>query len=350
MSEMEIWKPSAALSPERMSFLLNMAKVLAKASVVPATLKHRDGNPNKELLPVEEIEANVFLVCELADRWQISPIALLGSVAIIRGKLAVEGKVIGGILELNAGIALEFEYSGTGPNRKIIASGEKTPGKRVSVEGTVSQWSTDGPGSPWRNPLDHDRQLAYRAMREWARIHKPSILLGVLTIDEARGIELETAAQNAKEIELVERYKPKEVAAPGFNPKALMQEVNEVFSTATTEFVGEMVSYQPPEQTTAPAEASATTGASGYHPEPDRLPAGILVGFSEALFRVSGADRLDTMVKEYWKKQGGWPATEIDKKISGSIVSLHKKRFDGTMSIDQIRDEVAKITETADAV
>ena len=62
-------------------------------------------------------------------------------------------------------------------------AGEKEP---RTVRGTVSQWQTAGNGSPWANPQDHDRQLAYRGAREWARRHAPGVVLGVITDDEAK--------------------------------------------------------------------------------------------------------------------------------------------------------------------
>tara|TARA_B110000495_G_scaffold203492_1_gene227471 strand:- start:10405 stop:11379 length:975 start_codon:yes stop_codon:yes gene_type:complete len=153
---------------------LRIAGIMAGSSLVPETLKGDN---------FDETQANCFRVVEQSARWTLSPFAVLDCASLVHGKLMWEGKLIAAVLEATAGITLEYEYSGSGQQRRIVVYGEVN-GKRVSVEGTVADWKTTGKNSPWDKEANHDQQLSYRGSRQWARRYKPAVILGVYAPDE----------------------------------------------------------------------------------------------------------------------------------------------------------------------
>lgn len=197
--EMEIYKPSHALSPERISFLWGLAEKIGSSSLVPKTLKTKGSGNNEEALPPEQVLANVFFVVEQADRWNISPFALMPCASVVHGRLGFEGKVIDAVLEGVYGIKLKYDWSGDGENMKIVVSGADRHGVIETIEGSVQEWKTTGNGSPWR-PATYKKMLAYRGAREWARVHKSVAMLGIVSDDELHEAEMERRAQQAEDV------------------------------------------------------------------------------------------------------------------------------------------------------
>lgn len=167
--------------------LYRIAEAMAQSSLVPKTLTEDKDGP----YPLEKVAANCFLVVEQAQRWGLSPFACLGCASVVHGRLMWEGKLVSAVIEAKLGVRLSYAYSGKGDARSVVVSGtlpdESEP---RTVEGTVGNWKTTGAGSPWGSSANHDRQLAYRGAREWARRHAPAVLLGVYTDDEAAEIPM----------------------------------------------------------------------------------------------------------------------------------------------------------------
>lgn len=156
--------------------LYRVAGALAKSSLVPKTLQGTNE---------EQTAANCLRVVEQSARWQLSPFAVCDCASVVHGRLMWEGKLVAAVIEAQLGIRLSYTYSGSGEARKVVVSGKFSDEAEPRViEGTVGQWKTRGNGSPWENPDNHERQLAYRGAREWARRHAPAVMLGVYTPDE----------------------------------------------------------------------------------------------------------------------------------------------------------------------
>ena len=178
--------------------LFRLANVMADTGVVPDSLRTEGAKNNKKELPRERVVANCFLVAEQAHRWECSPFKLLGEAAIVYGKLGWEGKTINALIQKFAGVYLKFEYNNkSGDDLGVTVSGT-LPGEdepRI-VPGTVKSWKTVGDGSPWKmsDDIALKRQLSYRGAREWMRIHLPSIMFGVLAIDEIRDFSKKESA------------------------------------------------------------------------------------------------------------------------------------------------------------
>lgn len=184
--------PIPVLDTGRFEQMQRVAAVMAASSLVPEALSHEGTKNDRQRLPQNVIVANCFLVVNQAVRWGMDPFAVAQCVSVVHGKLVYEGKLIAAVLDARFGIELNCEFEGQGENMKVTVYGVKNEtgeiildgkGNMKTVEGTVAQWKTTSSGSPW-NPATYQRQLRYRGAREWARAHKPAILLGVYGDDE----------------------------------------------------------------------------------------------------------------------------------------------------------------------
>lgn len=200
----EVIDPIPILDSGRFDGMQRVASLMARSTLTPNCLRmsamvDEDGEPVRDdrnrpimqSLPYENILANCFLVVNQSVRWGLDPFAVAQCVSVVGGKLCYEGKLVAGVLDAKLGIELSYAYNDkTGDALGVIVSGRL--GKRgevKTVEGTVGDWKTVRKGSPWAYPGNHRRMLAYRGAREWARIHKPSIMLGVYTDDEMESLE-----------------------------------------------------------------------------------------------------------------------------------------------------------------
>lgn len=162
--------------------LHRFAQAMADSSLVPESLCI---DKDKKPLPPARVVANCMLVADLAYRWEMSPFAVGQCVAIVHGKVCVEGKLVHAVLEAKLGVRLGYKFNeAQGRDLGIVVSGT-LPGESEprTIEGAVAQWHTGDKG-PWGLAANWKRQLRYRGAREWARAHAPGVLLGVYTPDE----------------------------------------------------------------------------------------------------------------------------------------------------------------------
>jgi RecT family protein len=167
--------------------MMRGAEMLAHSTWLPDSLTMtKDAQDKPVRLPEAAIRSNCFLVVDLARRWNASPIAVAQCIALVHGKICVEGKLVHAMLEAQLGTRLRYTFDDKpGEALGVVVSGT-LPGESEprTVEGTVAQWRTSGKGSPWMVAANWKRQLRYRGAREWARAHAPAVLLGIYTPDE----------------------------------------------------------------------------------------------------------------------------------------------------------------------
>ena len=163
--------------------LMDFARIMARSSTIPETLRSVKIDGKITPLPPEVVEANCFRIAEQAYRWEMSPFAVVDHASLVHGRLMWEGKLVNALLQTN-GIYLTYAYSGSGDDMAVTVAGKhpKT-GEKLSVSGSVRAWKTSGANSSW-TPPNYPRQLAYRGSREWARMHSPAIMLGIVADDE----------------------------------------------------------------------------------------------------------------------------------------------------------------------
>ncbi|MBB1060383.1 recombinase RecT [Marilutibacter spongiae] len=158
-----------ALVPNSIADALQLADVMAKASLIPA---HLQGKPGDCLLIVMQ-----------AQRWGMDAASVAQATSVVHGKLCYEGKLVAAALYAMGAVEgrLKYEFSGTGDNRAVKVTGRpRGAGVDQTVEGTVANWKTGN--EQWKKQPDD--MLVYRGTRQWARRYAPEALLGVYTPDE----------------------------------------------------------------------------------------------------------------------------------------------------------------------
>lgn len=191
--------PIPVLDTARFEHMQRIANVMAHSNLVPDALcKTKDGDRMVALEP-EEIISNCFLVVNQAVRWGMDPFAVAQCVSVVHNKLCYEGKLISAIIDAKLGIRLKFEWDekpGDSLGITVIGKFDDEDEPRT-VKGTVADWKTTGAGSPW-TPKQSRKMLAYRGAREWARLHCPSLMLGVYSDDELENLSHEVRGNNAR--------------------------------------------------------------------------------------------------------------------------------------------------------
>lgn len=357
----EISSSGGVLDEERFNKIHRFATVLAQSSMVPDSLcKAKDKDQNKEVeLPFERVVANCFLVVEAAERWQVSPFTCLASASVVHGKLCWEGKFIAALLDAKLGIELDYQYAGSGESMSIRVSGVR-PGRTEPdyVDGSVKQWKPTK--NPWL-PDDYKKRLAYRGAREWARVHKPALILGVYSPDEMSEVEHDVRAARAKDVTgLAEKYRPKEAqGAPGFNASevqkqltdarqvpmeilkdkepvlAQSQEVSAPKERATPQ---ERATDEPKDERAKPTWGLAADGihfmvhTAGIEPRSEGLK---LTTVFEFLSRATAAKTKEALDEAF--KASAERAPEGDRPILIAVRSIHSWRLSGILDQEDVR-------------
>lgn len=192
----------AVFDTARFEHMQRIAVLMARTSMIPDCLKMSGDEP----LDDATVVANCFMVVNQADRWRMDPFAVAQCCSVVHGRLMYEGKLVAAVLEANLGVRLKYTFDNK-PEKQlgVIVSGT-IPGEYEArmIGGSVERWHR-GPKSPWANPLDWQRQLRYMGAREWARAHAPSLMLGVVSQEEAEAFTSQHAMMDVT---------PARVAAP----------------------------------------------------------------------------------------------------------------------------------------
>ncbi len=379
--EPDVYRPSAAINPERLEYLWSLAERIGSSSLVPESLRTEGNSNNKTALTREQVIANVFAVCEQADRWNQSPFALLQCAAIVHGKLGFEGKVISAVLEANFGIVLHHYYTGDPRSEAYhlylsdrplpedvvsqLKPGIRVPGYKI-MDGSVSAWKTSGNGSPWK-PDTYAKMLVYRGSREWARIYKPAAVMGVLADDELLEVRMERDAQRARDISpsLATRFGGP--TSDGFSADNVTKQLQhtstsmpmdriETCKAETPDAVSGEIIDPPAKQTRRPSSNSSSQSSQGGDekssggastPSP-RASAGIFEEFSSALLRFAGtgngrdADitKAGNATDAFWNDKGGKPAAPADATLCRNIIGVHLRRMANEINAEATKAEV----------
>lgn len=229
-------KTPGVYDPQVFQQLMAIADAMAQTSLIPETLtKDKNG-----MFPLEKVRANCFLVAEQSHRWGMSPFAVAQAASVVYGRLMWEGKLVAAVIEQNAGIRLNYEYSGQGDSRTVVVTGQfPDEDKPRTVQGSVSDWKTD----QWKKS-DYDQRLAYRGAREWARRHCPGVMLGVITSDEA------------------DDYEMRDVTPPARNKGVARTEMHDPYAGLPAPTDARGTTPAPSEPTPKPTQTATTTAAA----------------------------------------------------------------------------------------
>lgn len=176
------------LDTGRFEQMCRVAKLMASSNLIPETLcatyEGTGANRVTKWLSIETVTANCFLIVNQAVGWGMDPFAVAQCASVVHGKVCYEGKLIAAVIEQKLGVRLEFEWDNKPGDALGITVRGELDGKVREIKGTVAEWKTSGNNSPWSKPAQARMQLAYRGSRDWARLHAPSVMLGVYSSDE----------------------------------------------------------------------------------------------------------------------------------------------------------------------
>lgn len=176
---------AVAIIPQTMSECNTLGKLMATAQVMIP--QHLQGRP-----------ADCTAVAMQAAAWGMNPYTVAQKTHIVSGKLGYEAQLVNSVISSSTAIQGRFKYEVVGDWSKIakknwLPAEENGLGVRVGAVLHGEEEVTWGDvvylapvairNSPlWKtNPL---QQLKYLALKYWARIYTPDVIMGVYTRDE----------------------------------------------------------------------------------------------------------------------------------------------------------------------
>ena len=161
--------------------------------------------------------SDCFAICLKAATWRMDPYTVAEKTHLVNGKLGYEAQLVAAVLQSSNAIEGDFvfEYGGPWEELERKYSGNNFPPELenecfVKVGATPKgqkeiKWSMPLYLSSVKirnSPLWKSRptqQIAYLAQKQWARLHKPSVMLGVYTPDELQEMPAERDITPPKE-------------------------------------------------------------------------------------------------------------------------------------------------------
>lgn len=169
-----------------------------------------------------------------AAQWQMNPFAVAQKTHLINGVLGYEAQLVNAVISRSGVLASRFDYEWYGPWEKVVGKfhirkGDKgeyrVPGWTLADEagiGIIIRATLKGEDQPRELDLllaqartrnstlwadDPRQQLAYLAVKRWARLFCPDVILGVYTPDELddRREEREVTLPQGEEMRLINR-------------------------------------------------------------------------------------------------------------------------------------------------
>lgn len=189
----------AVFSPQSLAAIQTFSQVMASGmATVP---EHLRGNTS-----------DCMAITMQAMQWQMNPYAVAQKTFVVNGVLGYEAQLVNAVISTRGPLTGRIEYEWFGPWEKIIGKFEirkndkgkeyRIPGWRLADENGIGirvQATLRGESKPrvlefllaqarTRNSTlwadDPRQQLAYLALKRWARLYCPEVILGVYTGDE----------------------------------------------------------------------------------------------------------------------------------------------------------------------
>ncbi|HAK3331958.1 TPA: recombinase RecT [Salmonella enterica] len=157
-------------------------------------------------------QADCMAVAMQAAQWQMNPFAVAQKTHLIHGTLGYEAQLVNAVITRSGILASRFEYEWYGPWEKVVGKFTihknddkkeyRQPGWSMADEvgiGIIVRARLKGEEQPRELDLllaqartrnstlwadDPRQQLAYLAVKRWARLYCPDVILGVYTPDE----------------------------------------------------------------------------------------------------------------------------------------------------------------------
>lgn len=248
---------AAIFSPSGLQKLQAFAEVMAQGkATVPA---HLSGKP-----------ADCLAIALQAAQWGMNPYAVAQKTHLVNGTLGYEAQLVNAVITSSTAVQGRFKYEYSGEWEKFkpdAANASNERGLTVRV-GAVLRGETE---ITWGEPLYMEyvttrnsplwktapkQQLAYLAVKYWARLYCPDVILGVYTPDE---------------------FEPAQRAERDVTPARTRADLNNLINSKSE--------VQQPER-----EINAATHTSAAARTPEELLADFTIASAEAE-KVAGLDR-----------------------------------------------------------
>lgn len=160
----------------------SMAARMATSKIT--TPKHLQGN-----------EGDCMAIIMQAMQWGMNPYAVAQKTHLVNGVLGYEAQLVNAVITARAPVKERLNFEWFGDWSKVNGKEDKSSDKGVRVSATlrgeqqprVLEISMAQVGPVRNSPLwvaDPRQQLAYLAVKRWARLYCPDVILGVYTPDE----------------------------------------------------------------------------------------------------------------------------------------------------------------------
>jgi len=285
---------AAVFSPDTLDKLIRLSEIMANSRVtVPS---HLAGN-----------SSDCLAVAMQALQWQMNPFAVAQKTFTVSGVLGYEAQLVNAVITTMAPTRDRLHYEWFGPWEKVIGKFiEKTSGKGNKY--TAPDWTINDESGcgvrVWatmkneteprvlelllsqaqvRNSTlwasDPKQQLAYLAVKRWARLHCPDVILGVYTPDE-----LETVRPVERNIT---------PACSGNNLNALINSQALSVPPGQQKIVDEPLPVSQQNDPTGDANNTRQDGRSDSKRTAERTPEELLADFTEASMNEATLPGLD---------------------------------------------------------
>lgn len=174
----------------KMDRMLRTAEIMASGkTTVPAHLRGSVGD--------------CMAIVIQAAQWNMNPFSVAQKTHLVNGTLGYEAQLVNAVIITRAPIVGRPQFVWEGDWGKWAGKGDKNPALAVTVSAQfigddqptalrVSMAQAGVRNSPnWET--DPKQQLAYLAIKRWARLYCPDVLLGVYSADELEAPEPATA-------------------------------------------------------------------------------------------------------------------------------------------------------------
>lgn len=183
-NEHETDTSAAIFSPTGLQKLQAFAEVMSQG--VATVPKHLAGKP-----------ADCLAVALQAAQWRMNPYAVAQKTHLVNGVLGYEAQLVNAVVTSSKAVRGRFHYRYGGDWEKITGTKNKSDESGLFVE--VGAILNGEPEITWGEPLylidittrnsplwktAPKQQIAYLAVKYWARLYCPEVILGVYTPDE----------------------------------------------------------------------------------------------------------------------------------------------------------------------
>ncbi|WP_417615367.1 recombinase RecT [Parasphingorhabdus sp.] len=165
----------AQFLPANMAEAMELGKLMAAGNFVPGHLRGKPGD--------------CLAIIMQASRWGMDPFAVANKTYFVNDRMAYEAQLVAAVVNssglLNGRLSPRWEGQGNDLVCTVsckIKGDDEVKTRRVEIKNISVR------NSPlWKQ--DPEQQLGYYAIRAWARLHTPEVLLGVYTKEEIEEID-----------------------------------------------------------------------------------------------------------------------------------------------------------------